>query len=114
MVSRWSDCSKQKGTICKLKAVPVKPCFLIRAKGSVDVCVEDVTYHAYVSFCCQSGGVKCILEQLSFHMILNKRKYENIRPHIMTLTLSNTHTRTDLNTHDTEKIYGLVNVHSFC
>ena len=45
---------------------------------------EDVTYHTYVSFYCQSGhgGVRCMLEQLSYHMILNKRgmrfKYTDI------------------------------------
>ena len=57
-----------------LKAGPVKPRLFNQFTGTLDFCVEDVTYHTYVSFCCQSGGVRCILEQLSFHMILNKKK----------------------------------------
>ena len=56
-----------------LKAVPVKPCLFNQCKGSDQFCVADVTYHAYMSVCCQSGSVRCILEQLSFHMILNKK-----------------------------------------
>ena len=34
-------------------------------------------YHTYVSFCCQSGGVRCILEQLLYHDFRNG--YENVK-----------------------------------
>ena len=54
-----------------LKAVPVKPCFLINARELLTF-VLKVSYHTHVSFCCQSRGVRCILEQLPYHMILNK------------------------------------------
>ena len=28
---------------------------------------------SHISFCCQSGGIRCILEQLPYHMSLNKK-----------------------------------------
>ena len=46
----------------------------------VDFCMEGVTYHTYVRFCCQSqvqityiACVRCILGAAQSHMIINQK-----------------------------------------
>ena len=67
LINKWAEL-KIQGML--MSSAPV--CGAYSSKWSVEFWVDDITRHAYVRFCCQSGGVRCILEGLSPHMILNQ------------------------------------------
>ena len=47
-------------------ALVIKPCFFNQCKGTVDFCVEDVTYHI-CEFLLSICGARWVLERVASH-----------------------------------------------
>ena len=60
-----------------LKAVPEALLFN-KCKRTVNFCVEKVTYHAYVNFCCHPGGARYIyFGTIAIPYDFKPKRYEN-------------------------------------